>query len=270
MAARAGAAALAINLGDTVDRKAGGNVDLASHVVFALSRSRCDVIHLIGNHDLSSISREQLKRVFKWTQFVAKSEVPIAPEEAGTAAYCCYSLGKDWSIISLDTYDLALSAFAYPKGHAKLVEAQAMYDEGNRKHLPHYSIHPEQNGGVGAAQLRWLGQALAQLRAAGKRAVVVSHAPLSPRVTKYEDALCWNWPHVCAVVAKYRDVVTLCVAGHDHFGAHAVDDAGLHHVVLQATVEGPNGQAAHATMYLPQPFGPIKIVGEGIVSSYTI
>lgn len=106
-----------LNLGDSIDRKCVNSdqdpVQQLKDIVDAFSRSNIPAVHVIGNHDLSTVPRKELRSVLGWELRVAASEVEV---EEVDACYCCVSLSNTWSVIVLDTYDIAVSALAYPIG----------------------------------------------------------------------------------------------------------------------------------------------------------
>ncbi|KAH3756834.1 manganese-dependent ADP-ribose/CDP-alcohol diphosphatase [Pelomyxa schiedti] len=287
---------LAVNLGDSVDRQAEGRADLLDRLLAALrpppppSRDSRDlpVLHLVGNHELSTFPRPQLLEMLGWrgappcatsgtssTEYVEATRTGTGTEpgtgsgtetgmrsgeregvilgEEEDAAYGCFPMCESWSAIVLDTYDLAVAPTAYPPGHPKRNESVAMFKAGYAILDSCFTLHPEINGGVGSKQLEWLGRVLIHLRAARRRAVVFTHAPLFLGITMYHDAACWNRKAVCLVLKEFLDVVALCVSGHDHFGGAGKDEFGINHVVIEAAVESGLREDAHAILHLPLP-----------------
>jgi hypothetical protein len=70
------------------------------------------------------------------------------------------------------------------------------------------------NGGVGPAQLRWLGQELRNAQDAHQRVVVISHCPIHPgSVNNRMNTLLWNYAEVLDVLAVFPQVVAATFTG---------------------------------------------------------
>ena len=114
------------------------------------------------------------------------------------------------------------------------------------------------NGAVGEEQRTWLAGVLE--RAPGP-CVVFSHLPLFHESCSWRN-VAWDSPEVLEVLREAGNVVAV-VAGHSHSGGYALDDHGIHHVVVEATL-------THETAFgicecLGD--GSITIAGEGSVPS---
>merc|ERR1712232_615290 len=60
-----------------------------------------------------------------------------------------------------------------------------------------------------------------------------SHIPCYEPSTKCKT-IAWNSEEILAVLDEHRDTVIAYLAGHDHDGGYAVDDAGIHHITMNS------------------------------------
>lgn len=110
--------------------------------------------------------------------------------------------------------------------------------------------HEELNGGVGATQLKWLSAVLTFAQQHDRCVVVLSHAPFTPKASRYGDAACWNSDQVRALLNAFAPQVVAVVAGHDHFGGEWLDpSSSIPHVVMEAAVIGAVGLPAHGFLH---------------------
>mmetsp|Transcript_43609 Transcript_43609/g.68276 ORF Transcript_43609/g.68276 Transcript_43609/m.68276 type:complete len:185 (-) Transcript_43609:294-848(-) len=99
------------------------------------------------------------------------------------------------------------------------------------------------NGAVGQNQLKWLEGVLAEAEQADEQVVIFSHNPLHPDCTS-PICLLWNYDQVLKLIHRYAPNIAGCFSGHAHAGGFCVDEAGIHHRVLEAVVECPPGTDA--------------------------
>eukprot|EP01116_Phalansterium_solitarium_P008379 TRINITY_DN2222_c0_g1_i1.p1 TRINITY_DN2222_c0_g1~~TRINITY_DN2222_c0_g1_i1.p1 ORF type:complete len:320 (-),score=86.95 TRINITY_DN2222_c0_g1_i1:57-1016(-) len=249
-----GRLAFAVNLGDTIDYRCGSSDAAAAtlqRMTDMLAASHCPVYSVIGNHDVYWLPREHVIGTLR-----IESPLPAA-------AYYDFSPAVGWRVVALDSFDLSLSG--YPPEHEHRQAAQRMYAAGLRSGEAHFQPF---NGGVSHAQLAWLDGVLRRARASGERVLLVTHCPLSPHASYgVGDAVLWNYEQVLQQLHKYDNVVC-CFYGHEHMGGYAIDSAGVHHVVVEAALESPQGAASHAvaTVYADR----IEVAGHGNVRSRTI
>ncbi|CAK0809921.1 unnamed protein product [Prorocentrum cordatum] len=249
---------LAVNLGDTVDRRAGADAPAALRRVLDAFGAFGPLLHVLGNHDLSALPGEDLEKL---------ALVPAgAPESVvGPGGRCCdVAAGPGWRLLLLDTYDVSVRRCP----DAARALRRRLLCEARERGLPcaHLAEHEELNGAVGAAQLGWLQGRLEAARARGERAVVLAHAALRPEPTYYGDAVCWNWQEVSGLLDGFSGVVAAAITGHDHHGGLVDTEAGVRHCVLEAALEGPAGGPAHAVLELHS--GSVRLVGSGSVRSW--
>lgn len=215
--------AFAIQLGDVVDGR--GTVDASREdletVLGVLGELPFPVRHVLGNHCFSVPRDELLPRLglpSAWYSF----------ERAG------------WRFVVLDSLDE--SVCAWPQGSEHWTRARAWLDAHPRPETP---CAYDWNGGVGAEQLAWLREELADAEREGDAVVVLSHLPVLADASTPHHIL-WNHAEVLAVLEASPAVVAY-FAGHDHAGGYALH-AGIHFVTLEGMVESPAGEGAYAVV----------------------
>lgn len=77
-----------------------------------------------------------------------------------------------------------------------------------------------------------------------EKVIVCCHLPLEPASTEYAHLL-WNYDLVLDLLGKHACVVAT-LSGHAHRGGYAKDKHGIHHRVLEAALECPEGRDAYA------------------------
>jgi manganese-dependent ADP-ribose/CDP-alcohol diphosphatase len=98
------------------------------------------------------------------------------------------------------------------------------------------------NGGVGKEQMEWLNNVLQESTKLKQKVVVCCHLPLDPSASS-KEALLWNYNEVMNLIHRYS-CVKVCFSGHDHKGGYSIDSHGIHHRVLEASLECPPGTNA--------------------------
>ena len=190
------------DLGDVVDRRAGDECRASLQEILHLwNPATIPTFHLVGN-------------LMTYRDVVYIKEAFVRPPGS---LYFSYQVGEI-TFIALDTYDLAFCG-----SPSRATETERLYQKlRSSSRSPHLHQHPELNGGLSATQMLWLEERLMQVQKYGGFAVMISHAPLYPGLTKYGDAACWNGPEVVQLIDKYSSHVLCCLAGHDHYGAECV------------------------------------------------
>ena len=250
-----------VDLGDCIDRRGHHHVADLNRVEKMWQSSFVGRrLHLIGNHDLTALPRKTL------LDFAARARGMSSSERTYKETYFVERVNRQYWLVCLDTYDLALSKHAWPEDHPKRRAALRMHAAGVERGALECRGHPELNGGVSNEQLVWLHKHLEACRTAGERCVVFSHAPFFRDVVAFGDALCWNSRSVMRLLHRYvPDVVSMVVSGHDHVGSTKVDTAGLRHVVLPAALESEPGQEAFAVLVLRE--DGVELHGKGLCRS---
>lgn len=223
-----------INMGDIVDGFCPKDQSLAAtkKLVREFEKFEGPVYHMIGNHCLYNLPREELLPLLK------------IPGRDGNAYYD-FSPTPEYRIVVLDGYDI--SAVGWPQDHPNTFAALKILEEKNPnsdKNSPAGLVDVERrfvkfNGAVGEKQLQWLDSVLQDASKLNQRVIVCGHVPMNPGVAS-KVALLWNFDEVMSILHKY-DSVKVCLSGHDHKGGYFVDSHGVHHRSLEAALECPPG-----------------------------
>jgi len=255
---RAAGCAFAVNLGDTVDRRGGGDAPAALQRVFAALAGFAPIVHIPGNHDFSALGDEELAMVNPVRCLEGLDAI------SGPGWYCDIRPGPGWRVLVIDTYDVCVHRDAAAAQEVRgLLRAQARARSRPSQHL---TAHQELNGAVGAEQLAWVRSRLTVASEAQEQMVVLAHAALHIDATCYGDALCWNWEEVSGLLDAFPHVVAAVITGHDHYGGSATSAGGIHHRVLEAALEGAVGAPTHAVLELRG--RAVRLAGRGHVRSW--
>ncbi|MGI9240443.1 MAG: sulfatase-like hydrolase/transferase [Verrucomicrobiales bacterium] len=192
-----------IHLGDFIDR------DFESYNVVTpiFNKLRAKKYHLLGNHDYE-VSDE------------LKSKVPAAL--GLDERYYDFAVGE-WRFIVLDGNEF--STLAHPQDSEPWKEAEAFRTAVDPP-LANYC------GAIKPEQIAWLKARLDATRAAGQRAVLFCHYPLTPE----GHHNLWNDTEMLEVLKPYNDVVRAWINGHNHAGGYAQRD-GIHYLTLKGMLD---------------------------------
>ena len=138
---------------------------------------------------------------------------------------------RGWVFLVLDGNDL--SEYGWPAGSAELAASQAI-------HRALYPQAPDWDGGIGAAQMRWMDETLAAADRAGKQAILYCHFPVYPQ----NPHNLWNAAEVIALLERHRSVKAW-INGHNHDG-HYGEKSGIHYVNLKGMLD--TGETAFAVV----------------------
>ncbi|WOL04429.1 hypothetical protein Cni_G13150 [Canna indica] len=227
-----------MDFGDIVDGYCpkAESLSAVQKVVKEFERFNGPTYHMIGNHCLYNLPRNQLISLLKM------------PSSHGHAFYDFVPC-REYRFIVLDSYDI--SALGWPENHPNTLAAMQILEAKNpnvEKNSPSGMVGLERrflkfNGGVGKEQLCWLDSVLQDATEDGQNVIVCSHIPLHPGATSPE-ALLWNYEEVLDVIHRYK-CVKACLAGHEHEGGYVIDSHGIHHRVFEAALECPPGANAY-------------------------
>ncbi|KAL9235612.1 hypothetical protein vseg_010357 [Gypsophila vaccaria] len=227
----------AVNFGDIVDGYCPKDKSRSTvkKVAYEFHKFNGPVYHMIGNHCLYNLPREEL--------------LPLLNIHSNDGcAYYEFSPSPGYRIVVLDGYDI--SSIGWPKDHPKTLEAMKFLSEKNpnsEKNSPEGLDGFDRrflmfNGAVGKEQLGWLDLVLQYATELKQKVIVCCHLPLD-RGSSSIEALLWNYDEVMDVIHRYK-CVKVCFAGHDHTGGHSIDSHGVHHRVFEAALECPPGSDA--------------------------
>mmetsp|Transcript_23441 Transcript_23441/g.52136 ORF Transcript_23441/g.52136 Transcript_23441/m.52136 type:complete len:350 (+) Transcript_23441:1-1050(+) len=241
---------MVVQLGDVIDginARAGASASALETVLEVLGKSRAKRrFDLIGNHELYNIRRDDL------------ASSGLNCHGPGGATYYSVRVGAGWEAVFLDAYEHAL--IGVQDDHPSCLKAKEVMQANNPKVLSMvgggdwFSGLPVEkhryvpfNGGVSAEQVAWLGQVLEAAEKEGRSVLVFSHVAVHEAATK-PKTLVWNSEEVLAVLHRHREAVVAVLSGHDHNGGYGVDEAGIHHVTMNAALTAEPGRDCFATL----------------------
>ena len=157
-------------------------------------------------------------------------------------------------MIILDTYDISTLNPSIPS-YADLSHSLYLYKNPNLsnpggnffENLP-YKLHRfcPYNGAVSDTQLAWLQDTLTRAKELRERCFVFGHIPLKLEASS-DSCILWNAEEVHGLL-KSSGCVVAYIAGHDHSGGYARDNAGIYHITPPAPLECTVGQPAFGSM----------------------
>lgn len=237
-----------IVLGDTIDGKAGSlNIheecltQILSHTAL-LSPGKWHFV--IGNHDLYCFSRDKLKhRLYNHVQFSSRGD--------SKALYYDFVPFPGYRFIMLDAFDVSEFSSSKPEYRNQAItllnSKNPNYASGSSGWLDGLSDEDSRytpaNGGISADQLAWLTGVLQEAEIQHEKCIIFSHIATYGPCTQ-PSTLLWNSEEVLSVLQSSSSVVAV-LAGHDHDGGYAQDEAGIHHLAPPAPLECEVGEHAY-------------------------
>jgi predicted MPP superfamily phosphohydrolase len=202
--------AFTVGLGDLIDR------DFSSFdsVNSILAKSKKEIYHVIGNHDLS----------------VEKTQFEYIPGKLNLKETWYSITKKGWKFIFLNGNDIT-----FHSNHPEILkEAKEITSKLKEEGKPNFY---EWNGGIGTKQLEWLKDELQNADSKKQKVAVFCHYPLLP----FEAHALWNSEEVLAIFSKYS-CVKLYMNGHNHAGNYTFQN-GIHFANMKGMVETENENA---------------------------
>ncbi len=193
-----------VGLGDLIDR----NISSFDSVNSILSKSKKEVYHVIGNHDLS----------------VEKSQFENVPGKLKLNKTWYSITKKDWRFIFLNGNDITF----HSNNNEIVKEAEKITSKLKDEGKPNYY---DWNGGIGSTQMEWLKKELQKATDKKQKVAVFCHYPLLP----FEAHALWNSEEALAVLSKFS-CVKVYMNGHNHAGNYVFQD-GIHFLNLKGMVE---------------------------------
>lgn len=248
-----------VHCGDVIDavnhENATEEVAIGS-VLKKLDKINAPVHHILGNHCLVCLKREQLRDFLQM-------KTPCSQQGYYSISHC-----TGWRFLMLDSSDVAL--YGRPKDHPYTKLAARILHQNNPNENKSDNIGlvglPRRfvawGGGVSSTQLEWMESELMAALHANQKVVVFSHIPVQVGLDS-PTCLVWNYGDVLEMLHAYPNV-KLVVNGHTHNMAHLRDAAGLHHVVLPGMVETPPGKKAFGCLHLYE--DKMEVVGFNTMS----
>lgn len=207
--------AFVVNLGDLIDGHGAASAAELATVAGVLAQLKAPVRHVIGNHCLE-VDRPALLKTLRLDSPYYEFEV------------------KGWRFIVLDGMDISVKA---PKGSPEARQAQQYLARS-----PNLATY---NGAIGATQLAWLKQTLADASRRKQKVIVFCHHPTLP-VASLAGITLWNAAEVESALAA-AGCTRAYIAGHDHQGWYAQQD-GIHHLTIPGMVDAPDESNAYAVV----------------------
>jgi hypothetical protein len=219
-----------MNLGDLIDGNGAASLNEFKLALGHFDRVLAPVHHVLGNHCLA-VAHDTATRLLR----------------IGPGYYAFQTNG--WRFIVLDGMDVSAKS---PTNSPEWIEA--------RKYLAADPKLPDWNGALGARQMQWLKDTLADVSKSGQKAVVFCHHPVVSSVTNLKLVL-WNSEAVLQVLES-SGCVAAVLCGHDHKGDYALRN-GIHHVTFPGIVEAADGDNRCAVVEIFQDH--LRILGIGSV-----
>lgn len=212
--------------------------------------------------ELAALSQEQAPPSSETATFSPEQAAPSrqestcspedpAPTYDNVSYYSfAHSVGSSWRVIMLDGYDVSM--LGWPASHPNTRSAAALLALHNPDNPNKNSAEGLQGlarryvaftGGIGTRQLAWLEKELAAAVSSSQRVIVCSHLPFVPSSCP-PACLQWDFQDVLDLL-QACPAVKLTLAGHTHQNGYALDEFGIHHVVLHGVVETAPGQNCH-------------------------
>lgn len=221
-----------LHCGDVIDATNHKNatVDEAiTNVLDALRRIKAPVHHILGNHCVVCLDRNQLRTLLKM-------QTPCA--EVG---YYSVSPCQSWKFLMLDSSDVAL--FGRPDDHPYTQLARKTLDteNPNTDKSSNDGIHgPSRRfvgfgGGISCTQKDWIRSELMDARERNQNVVVSCHIPLIEGLYTY-TCLVWNYEEIKELLQEFPNV-KLALYGHTHQMSYLRDATGIHHLIVPGLVE---------------------------------
>ncbi|XP_007887052.1 manganese-dependent ADP-ribose/CDP-alcohol diphosphatase [Callorhinchus milii] len=235
-------------------------------VLAELTRCRCPVHHVWGNHEFYNFDRNELLTSALNSKHLGEDPTSgaAANDPEGFYSYH-FSPFPKFRFVLTDTYDL--SVLGRQNGSKKHQEALQTLREKNKNENLNSPIglaeqnFVEFNGGFSREQLEWLNQVLTFSDNNQEKVTVVGHLPVHPNST---DPICvaWNYEKILSVLHAHQSVVCF-ISGHDHDGGYFLDEHGIHHLTFEGVIETPPNSQAFGTIYAHE--DRMVLVGRGRV-----
>jgi 3',5'-cyclic AMP phosphodiesterase CpdA len=225
-------------LGDIIDSDLDSYDDLAA----ILERLDSPVFKILGNHD-----------------FLGPYGSPVQDrvlERLGITRTCFDTCHGKVRLIFLDSNDI--SVYSRAAGTPERALADSILASLKESGSP---LARQYNGTIGAGQLEWLENTLAEAQAKGQTVIVLGHMPLLPDNIKASQ---WNGRETDSVLQRYSCVKAM-LSGHHHHGAEAVSGHIVYHT-FKGMIEGPENSFAIVRIYKDK----LEIKGFGREGSQTI
>jgi manganese-dependent ADP-ribose/CDP-alcohol diphosphatase len=264
-------------LGDVIDGTAKriGDTDRAlQRILTQFNRlpKEIPILHLIGNHELYNLNREELSKKL----LISSNGIVVV----GGKSFAVTKNNSPCRLIALDAYETAVIGYS-DQNHPHYQTGAQILDTRNpnpwrsssdwlknvtgldRRFVPY-------NGGVSKQQLIWLENELKLAVENNQFVIVLTHVPLGIGSAS-SSCLLWNHDEVMSICSKFatsryfgKAGLVAVFAGHDHKGGFSIDDDGIYHVTFPSPLEADDC-LAHAIVDIYQDVFVIR--GSGAVQS---
>ena len=218
------------------------------------SRCTCKQWHLVpGEHDLRCFGASQLGAALQ----------PCRPlSDHGEKAYYSFLPAQGWRVLVLDAYDVSLLANAPDSDAHAAALGLVQRQNPNPPDAPDTLAGLEgtarrwgyDGGGIGAAQLTWLGEQLSVAEAASERVLVLCHKACLPGAVRPQGLL-FNHEEAQAAIGAHPGVVAAWISAAEPLGSYARDGQGVHHLSPCAAVHCDVNQDA---------FGVVQVFADSL------
>ena len=216
-----------VNLGDLIDK----NFSSFDTILPVLSKSKHQIFHVTGNHDLE-VEQELIKEV---------------PKKLGLKKNY-YSFSENgWRFIFLNGNEISMLS----NNEEIKTEAKIMLENLTKKGHPN---NQPWDGALGEKQISWLQGQLIKSEKQKEKAVIFCHYPVYP----IEKHCLWDYDKVLHTLEKYS-CVKLWINGHNHAGNYGKLNA-CYFVNLRGMVETETQNAFSTITFFED---KIKIEGFG-------
>lgn len=247
---------LVLHCGDVIDgaNRDNGTVDEAINTVIdSLKGIQAPIHHVLGNHCVYCLSREQLRTVLKM-------QTPCS--EVG---YYSISPYPSWKFMMLDSSDIAMFGRADDHPNTQLARMTLDAENPNENKSSNDGIHgPSKRfvafgGGISRTQKDWILSELLEARKRNQNVVVSCHIPLIEGLYT-NTCLVWNYEEIRELLNEFPNV-KLALYGHTHQMSYLRDATGLHHLVVPGLVEAVPGERGFGSLNIYD--DRLEVVGFG-------
>ena len=198
--------------------------------------ARVPFFHAIGNHELYNFDGAGLRA----------GPLNAAPHTVAVEGkhYFSFAPAPGWTFVMLHPYEISSMQ---PRDSAGYRAAAALF----AKHNPNDVLGDRPcnffeglegdamrfvpfNGGCGPVQIAWLRDVLFAARTRGDVVVVFSHLPIFHEAASWRN-VAFDAPEVLGELQASGNVAAV-FAGHSHRGGYAVDETGIAHCTVEATL----------------------------------
>ncbi len=223
--------AFVIQLGDLIEK----NVNSFDPVLTHLRDIKCQLYHILGNHDFE---------VDDIDKSLVISKIGLSRR------YYAFSPVQGWRCLVLD--GTLISLFSHQIGSIQWRKNQAIYQKMLDTNEPNAK---EWNGAIDEDQLIWLKRQLTEASQKEEKVIVFCHFPTSP---PGESFTLWNSSKVVKILEE-ANCVSVYFSGHQHSGTYDFQNH-IHHFGLHAMLETSN-QNSYAIIEVFQ--NRMNVVGFG-------